>query len=1014
MASTTIGSIVAKLMLNIDNFSSNLSTIQNEIENTGKKLDGLSKLGTGITSVGKTLTTSLTLPIVGIGTAATKVATDFEYSMSQVKAISGATGEEFEALEDTAIQLGGSTKYSAGEVADAMTEMAKAGWTTQQILDGMSGVLDAAAASGEGLGTVSTIVADAITGFGLQASDSAKVADLLTQAANSGTIGINDLGESFKYIAPVAQSLGLNIEDCTTAVSAMSMAGIKGSQAGTSLRTMLTNLVKPTDKMAIAMDELGISVTNSDGTMKSLDDIIGNLRESFAGLTDAEKAKYAATLAGKEGMSGMLALLNLTKEEYDAISDSMYNSNGVAQETAEVMQDNLKSALEQLGGAFESLAIRIGQQLIPVIQTIAEKVTAFAEKLAGMSEEQIQAAIKVAALVAAIGPLIMIVGKLINVFVEARKIFTAVKTALPLLKAAIAGISAPVAAVVAVIAVLVAAFTTLWKTNEDFRNKITAIWQQIKDTVSGFLQGIVDRLNSLGFEFESITDVLWSIWKGFCDLLAPIFEGVFQNIANTLKTVLDVILGIVDFFIAVFKGDWEGAWDAVKGIFESVWNGIVSWFQNIGNTLLGVLNVILGWFGTSWEECWNGIKTFFVNLWNGIVSWFQGILNGISTFFTNIWNGVSTFFQNVWNGISSFFTSIITNIVNFVQTYFGGMFTSVQGIFTGIKDFFVNVWEVIKNFFGGIVLAICDLVTGNFEALKSDMANIWENIKTAFSNIWEAIKSIFTNALNALKTGFSGAMNAIKDVATTVWNAIKTFFTNALNAIKTTFTNVWNSIKTFFTNAVNNIKNTAVNTFNSMKTGISNVVGNIKTTIVNGFNKAIEWIKALPAQAVTWGKDMIQGIINGIKSMIGSIGDAVSGVADKIRSFLGFSVPETGPLHDYEIYMPHMVQGLSKTLKKAAPQLYKTAEMVASGLSNAFNNDGLQAAMAGAYGSIATGTTRSVVPTEETDAVRDAKSGGTIHIEKIEVRDDDDIEELTQGLYNHNDKSLRAMGRRNL
>ena len=186
--------------------------------------------------------------------------------MSEVKAISGATGKEFDALRNKAIELGASTAFSAGEVAEAMTEMAKAGWSSQQIIDGMGGVLDAAAASGEGLAIVSTIVADTVTGFGLAASDSSKIADLLTQAANSGTIGVTDLGESFKYIAPVAASMGLSVEDVTTAISAMSMAGIKGSQAGTSLRTMLTRMVKPTDAVADAMEELGLELANEDGS----------------------------------------------------------------------------------------------------------------------------------------------------------------------------------------------------------------------------------------------------------------------------------------------------------------------------------------------------------------------------------------------------------------------------------------------------------------------------------------------------------------------------------------------------------------------------------------------------------------------------------------------------------------------------------------------------------------------------------------------------------------------------
>ena len=978
---SVIGTIMAKLALDVTNFSSNLSRIQGEIEDTGRRLEGMSNLGSGVTNVGKSLTTSLTVPIVGVGTAAVAMATDFEYSMSQVQAISGATGEDFQKLKDEAIELGGTTKFSAGEVADAMTEMAKAGWTTDQILSGMSGVLDAAAASGEDLGTVSTIVADAITGFGLEAADSTRVADLLTQAANAGTIGVGDLGESFKYVAPVAQSLGLNIEDCTTAISAMSMAGIKGSQAGTSLRTIMTNLVKPTDEMQKAMDELGISVTNSDGTMKSMDDIVANLRTSFNDLSDAEKANYAATLAGKEGMSGMLALLNLTEEEYNAISESMYSSNGVAQETAAVMQDNLKSSVEQLGGALESLAIRIGDQLVPIIKDITAKITEFTEKIAGASEEQIRMGIKIAAVVAAIGPLTMVVGKVITAFTTFGKIITAVKTALPLLKTAIAGVSAPVLAVVAAVALLVAAFVDLWKNNEEFRNKITAIWNGIKKMFGDFFGKITEKINSLGFEFENFGEVLMSIWKGLCDFLAPIFVGVFQYISDTIQVILDVILGVVDFFISIFKGDWEGAWNAVKSIFEAIWNGIVSWFQNIGNTLLGVLNVFLGWIGTSWEGIWNGIKTFFENLWNGIVAWFQGVLNGIATFFTNIWNGISTFFTTIWNGISTFFTNIINGIVTFVKNAFTTLSTSIRNIFNGIKDFVTTVWN---------------------------------SIKTIFTNILNAIKTLFTNILNGIKNIFTGAMNAIKTIATTVWNSIKSFFSTILNGIKSIFTNIWNSISSFFTGIVTGIKNTAVNIFNSMKNGIGDTIGKIKDTIVDGFTKAVEWIKKLPKEAITWGRDIIQGLIDGIKDKIDAIGDAVEEIGDKISSFLHFSVPDEGPLTKYESWMPDMIDGLAGTLKEAAPNLFRVAETVAGGLSNILNGEDLQASMAGAYGSVSSGTSPSQNIKDATSAVRSAKTGGSINIERIEVRDDEDIEELTKGLYDHNDKSLRAMGRRNL
>lgn len=723
--STNVGSATGYLDLDISGFLAGLQSAQSAAGAASRNIvtkfgDDIQKAGKSLTSAGTSLTKFVTVPLLGVGAAGLKTAMNFEKGMSEVRAISGATGKDFDALKDKAIDLGATTAFSAGEVASAMTEMAKAGWGSQQIIDGMGGVLDAAAASGEGLASVATIVADAITGFGMVASDSTRVADLLTQAANSGTIGITDLGETFKYIAPVAGAMGLSIEDVTTAVAAMSMAGIKGSAAGTSLRGMLTRLVKPTKEVKAVMKQLGISVVEQDGSMKSLDDIVSNLRESFDGLTDSEKAKYAATLAGQEGMSGMLSLLNLTEEEYNAIAESMDNAGGIAQETATIMQDNLQSKVEQLGGSLESLAIRLGDLVIPYVQQFVEWLTSLVDKLTALDPGTQKTILKFAALAVVIGPLLVVlgtlissVGTIISTFGKIPGAITTVTSGFASLKGALFGIkpgiiltetgittvtgkvgllskafaalTGPIGIAIAVIATLGAAFVSLWKNNEEFRENIIAIWNQIKETFNEFVQGIASRLNSLGSDFESIIEDLKVAWQAFCDFLAPIFEGTFQMIADLLKAAFDIILGIFDFWIAVFKGDWEGAWKAIESILVSILTFIENFFKNSLNTMKGILDVVCKWFGTTWSQTWTNIKTFFSNTWNNIKT---NASNAVDSVKTTMSNGLTSAKNTV--------TSIFDSIRNKISSTLENAKTTVKNGIDKVKSFFNFSWSLPK------------------------------------------------------------------------------------------------------------------------------------------------------------------------------------------------------------------------------------------------------------------------------------------------------------------------------
>lgn len=381
------------------------------LEPVGAKMQ---EIGHKMESVGKDLTKKLTLPLVAIGTAAAKVGSDFQAGMSEVQAISGATGNDLKQLEEKAKEMGATTKFSASESAEALKYMAMAGWDTNQMVSGLDGVMMLAAASGENLGTVSDIVTDALTAFGMQASEAGDFADLLANTSSKANTNVSMLGESFKYVAPLFGSLGYSAEDAALALGLMANAGIKGSQAGTTLRSAVTNLANPTGGMAKAMDELGLSITDASGQMLPFKDVMDELRTKFSGLTEEQQAQYAATIFGKEAMSGMLAVINAGEEDYTKLTQATNDYNGAAGKMADTMGSNLQGEMTKLKSALEGVGIQIFEVLLPHLQSLVEKVKNVVDWFANLSPATQETIVKIGLLAAAIGPLLLVGGKLIG------------------------------------------------------------------------------------------------------------------------------------------------------------------------------------------------------------------------------------------------------------------------------------------------------------------------------------------------------------------------------------------------------------------------------------------------------------------------------------------------------------------------------------------------------------------------------------------------------------------------
>lgn len=759
--------------------------------------DKFEKAGDSITNAGKQISVA-SAAVTGLGVAAVKTAADFDSAMANVAAISGATGDDLQALRDKAREMGEKTKFSASEAADAMSYMAMAGWKTGDMLSGIEGIMHLAAASGEDLATTSDIVTDALTAFGLTAEDSAHFADILAAASSNANTNVSMMGETFKYCAPVAGALGYSAEDVAEAIGLMGNAGIKSTQAGTALRTMMTKLQGELKLSGEALGEVTIQTANADGSMRELSDILADCRTAFSKMSESEAAAAAETLVGKNAMSGFLALMNSAPGDIDKLRNAIDNCDGSAENMAAIMQDNLNGQLTILKSQLEELAISFGEMLMPVIRKVVTAVQGFVDKLNNMDEAQRKTIITIGLVIAALGPFLVIlgtvistVGKSMKAYASAakgiKKLMVAVKSGTGIfgkLGTALGGISAPVLAIVAVIAVLVAAFTHLWKTNDGFRENIIATWTQIKETVSNFCQGIVDRLNSLGFEFSSITEVLKAVWDGFCNLLGPVFEGAFRFISDTLSTVLDVILNTVDFFIAVFSGDWEGAWEAVKNIFSSIWNGLVSWFTNILETIKGVLDVALGWIGSSWEQVWSGVKNFFTNIWNGIKAFISSTINSISTTISNVITGIKTTVNNVFSAIKTTISNIFNGIKDTATSVWNAIKTAITTPIENAKEKVREAINAIKGFFSGLKLELPHIklphfsISGSFSLSPPSVPHI--NIDWYKSGGIMAGPTIFGMNGSSLMAGGEAGKEAILPL-TEFYSKLESILTSRLN-----------------------------------------------------------------------------------------------------------------------------------------------------------------------------------------------------------------------------------------
>lgn len=744
---------------------------------------------------------------------------NFTSTMSEVSAISGATGEDFEKLEACARKYGATTVFSASNAAEALKYMSLAGWDADQSTSALGGVLNLAAASGMELGAASDMVTDYLSAFAMEAGDAAYFADLLSYAQSHSNTTAEALGEAYKNCAANLNAAGQDVETVTSLLEGMANQGYKGSEAGTAMAAIMRDITNGMKDGAIKIGETSVAVMDAQGNFRDLTDILTEVEAATNGMGDAERAVALSSTFTADSTKGLNLILNEGMDNIAGYEEELRGASGSAEEMANIMNDNLSGDVAAMNSAFEELGLKIydalESKLRAGVQFITNGVIPAIEWLGGHIPEVTIAVSGLGAVIAAM-----------NWGTISSKI-AMVKGALVKLAAALGGVSLPAIAIIAVITAVALAFTNLWKNNEEFRNKITAIWDGIKAKFDEFGQGIVDRLNALGFEFEDITEVMKAVWDGFCEVLAPIFEGVFQQISNILNEALDILTGLFDIFAGIFTGDWDMVWQGVQEVFGAVWDFVVATFENWISTFTSLADTVLGWFGTDWETVWTNVKTFFSDTWNAISSFFSGILTGIKTFFTDTWNAIVSFFSGILSGIYSSVTGTMTEI----HDTFTNIWDSITGFLSG-------AWETIKNIVTVGIMAVKEIISAAFQIITLPFRFIWENCKDTVLSIWETIKSVIGEKIDAVKEKITTVTTAISNVASAAWNAINSTASSLWEGIKGTIGSKIDAAKEKVSTATSTITSVASSAWSSVSSTASSLWSTISSTVSSKISAA--------------------------------------------------------------------------------------------------------------------------------------------------------------------------------
>ena len=945
------GSIAAKMTLDISNFTSQLNLAQNQAQRLAVESSKSFQIGSALTGMGKVLSTAVTLPLLGIAATSIKVGNEFQAQMSRVQAIAGATGGELDKMKRQAIELGAKTAFSAKEAAQGMENLASAGFQVNEIMDAMPGVLDLAAVSGGDVAASSEAMASSLRAFGLEAGQAGHVADVFARAAADTNAETVDMAEAMKYVAPVAHSMGLSLEETAASIGIMADAGIKGSQAGTTLRGALSRIAKPTKAMVKSMDQLGVSFYDANGKMIPLREQIAQLKTATAGLTQEERNRHLVTLYGQNSLSGMLALLDAGPEKLDKMTNALINSDGAAREMAETMQDNLASKIEQMGGAFESAAIIIQQILEPALTKIVGGITKLIEAFVNMSPVGQKMVVIFAGMVAALGPLLLIAGTVMTTMVKLR-------IAMQFLGPAFMGTMGTIALVVAAFYALVAVFMIAYTKSEKFRNfidnlapvikkglgiavewateKLKVLWEwlqkaaeKVKEFGSAISSKVANTLQQFGINLGQAGSSIGSFISSGLERLGGAFGkvGGVMSIAASVLTKVGLAffgitgpLGLVISLVVSFLTAW-----ARTGELNA--DGITQVFDNLTSTIQGAADAINQYLPIFVQK---GTE-ILVKLIEGIANAIPGVVSVISQVIESLVQTISTVLPTILaagvqiltaliNGIAQALPTIIQAAIQIIMALFNGLIQALPTIISAaiqiIQALIQGLVEALPAIIEAALQIITGLVQGLIQALPMILEAALQIIMGLVNALIENIGPILEAGVQILMALIQGLIQMIPELIVAAIEIITTLLTSILSnlpqlleaGVKLLLALIQGLIQMIpqllagaiqimmallkaIVDYVPKLLQAGVQLLQALIQGIASLIGSLVSTIASMMGQVVSKIASFLGQMLSGGANLIRNLISGIGSMIGSvvgkIGSMGSSMISRVTGFAG-------------------------------------------------------------------------------------------------------------------------------